>query len=142
MEQISHHPMLGVSASQAYAELADLRQGEGIVDFVNAYIWYGMIAGVGGIFLLLCSFYAPAIKLLEIRKRLSAVPELIPIGALVFSVVLFTSVTAFTSGFGSMSYFIFYVILAIGSALASRPRGPVTTPQRETTPELAASVGA
>jgi hypothetical protein len=138
MEQIGHHPVLGVSSSQAYTELADLRQGEGIVDFVNAYIYYGMIAGVGGILILLSSFYAPAIKMLEIRKRISAVPGLIPIGALVFSVVLFTSVSAFTSGFGSMSYFIFYVVLAVGSALNSRPRSLVSQPQNKTTPEFAA----
>lgn len=140
-EQIAKHPLLGVSPVQTYAELADLRQGEGIVDFVNAYVWYGMVAGVGGILLMLSAFYGTAIKMLEIRNRLKKVPGAFSAGGLVFCVVLFTSVSAFTTGFSNKSYFTFFVVLALGSALSpfSRTRVPTAPAKQETAPDLVAT---
>jgi hypothetical protein len=119
-QEIAKHPLLGVSPEQATVALADIRQGEGIVDFVNSYIYYGLIAGVGGIVMMLIGFFGTAARMLSLRGRLRKVPGLMPIGGLVFSVALLTSVTAFTSGFGGRGSMIFYVLLAISSALGTR----------------------
>lgn len=120
-EEIAKHPYSGVSVSQAYTDMADLKQGEGIIDFVNGYVFYGLVAGVGGILVLLFCFFGTAARMLMVRARLRKDAALTSIGGLVFSAALCTSVTAFTSGFGGKTSVLFYVLLAVGAALGSRP---------------------
>jgi hypothetical protein len=127
-EQILKHPWTGVSVTQTYRELDDLRQGEGIVDFVNAYMFYGMVAGVWGILLMLLCFFGVAANMMWIRRRLRRLPGGIPTAALVFGTALFTIFVAFTSGYGGKNSIFFYVILAIGSALNARPRRAPSRP--------------
>ncbi|PZU10697.1 O-antigen ligase [Sphingomonas sp.] len=129
MEEIRKHPWTGTSSAEAKIALADIRQGEGIIDFVNAYVFYGLTAGIGGIIIMIVCFFGTALRMLAIRKRLQKTPGLVQVGAVVFAVSLFTAVTAFTSGFGGKGSMIFYIVMAISSALGTRRAAVARPPQ-------------
>lgn len=56
LEEFLKNPLTGYSTSELSFRLADLRQGEGIIDFVNAYIWIMLISGIGGIIIFVNSY--------------------------------------------------------------------------------------
>lgn len=45
MEEFRRSPVWGYSLKDLSVRLADLRQGEGIIDFVNTYLWIMLISG-------------------------------------------------------------------------------------------------
>ncbi|WP_022681747.1 O-antigen ligase family protein [Sphingobium bisphenolivorans] len=49
MEEFWDSPWVGFPVPTLHLRLADLRQGEGIIDFVNAYIWIMLIGGAIGL---------------------------------------------------------------------------------------------
>lgn len=53
LEEIRKNPVLGVNREVLETSMADLRQGEHIIDFVNMYIYVGLLSGVFGFFLFL-----------------------------------------------------------------------------------------
>jgi hypothetical protein len=118
-EEIKKHPVLGVSPVEAYSSLADLRQGEGIVDFVNAYIYYGLTAGIGGMIGLLLGFVLLPLKLTNVRRRIGRLPLGREIAAAIFAICIYYAIAAGTSGFGGRAAMIFYMFLAAGSALTA-----------------------
>lgn len=138
-EEIKKHPVLGVSPIEAYSSLADLRQGEGIVDFVNAYIYYGLTAGIGGMIALLLGFLLLPLRLTSVRRRIGRLPLGRQIGAAIFAICIYYAVAAGTSGFGGRAGMIFYMFLAAGSALAAMrpPRSAALTTVPETAPSAA-----
>ncbi|WP_395334437.1 O-antigen ligase family protein [Novosphingobium sp. BL-8H] len=62
MEQIRLRPFTGYSMPQLDVVMADMRQGEGIVDYVNSFIWVALVSGIGGLALFCGSFMAPMIQ--------------------------------------------------------------------------------
>jgi len=51
MKEFWHSPLFGFSNPELLWRLKDLRQGEGIIDFVNTYIWILLISGAIGFFI-------------------------------------------------------------------------------------------
>src|SRR5690242_14959810 len=47
MQMIEAHPLFG--DQNAYSKLQDLRQGEGIIDFVNTYAYVAVFYGLAGL---------------------------------------------------------------------------------------------
>jgi hypothetical protein len=125
-EEIKKHPWFGIDPPQVMVALADLRQGEGIIDFVNAYIWYGMTAGIPGMILLFLGFMLMPVRLTMSRKRLGSMIYAREMGASIFAISLFYGLTAGTSGFGGRTTMIVYLLLAAGAALCAMraPRIP------------------
>ncbi|QJU56440.1 hypothetical protein HL653_00365 [Sphingomonas sp. AP4-R1] len=121
-EEIRKHPISGVNPGQAVLSLSDLKQGEGIVDFVNAYIWYGLTTGIIGMIAFLMGFLLPAIKMVGIRHRLNRIAYGREAGAVVAAVSIYYAVAAGTAGFGGRAVMIYFSILAVGAALSgARP---------------------
>lgn len=87
MEQIRGHPLFGQTPEQLVDNLPDLRQGEHIVDFVNAHLFVAMTAGVP-LFALWAGVWAmPVIEGWQRRRgahaHLAAVPTAIIVPAMV-----------------------------------------------------------
>jgi O-antigen ligase len=118
-EEIRKHPWIGIDPPKVIVALADLRQGEGFIDFVNAYIWYGMTAGVPGMILLFLGFMLMPVRLTVIRRRLGSMIYAREMGASIFAISLFYGLSAGTSGFGGRTAMIVYLYLAAGAALCA-----------------------
>jgi O-antigen ligase len=102
LEEIRKHPLAGISPNKISIVLADLRQGDGVIDIVNGYIYYALTAGVLGAVALLLCFLLPVSRIMKLRKRMSWDPQLLRIGALTFSLGIMTMLTCGTSGFGAI----------------------------------------
>jgi O-antigen ligase len=63
IEEVLEAPLLGRPLATVYGNLRDLTQGEGIVDFVNTYLFYALTTGLVGLFVLLTCFVIPAVRL-------------------------------------------------------------------------------
>lgn len=48
LEEIRKNPLLGVNREALEVSMADIRQGEHIIDFVNMYIYVGLLSGIIG----------------------------------------------------------------------------------------------
>jgi len=127
LEEIRKHPLAGISPNKLNIVLADLRQGEGIIDFVNGYIYYGLTAGVLGAAALLLCFLLPVSRVMTLRRKMSWDPQLLKMGALTFSLGIMTMLSCGTAGFGGRTAIIFFILSSTGliAGAIRRPRpGP------------------
>lgn len=116
MQIIEQHPLFG--DQNAYTEMSDLRQGEGIIDFVNTYAYVAVFYGLAG---LSCFAGFILIALMRAYRTMKAVrddPELAHMGsslvaAIVGTVIMIAS-CSFIYGYGQM----FYVLAGLGAAYA------------------------
>ena len=143
-EEIAKHPFFGVTMNEAHLALSDMRQGEGIVDFLNSYVLYGMTAGVPGILALAGCFLVMMSGMASRRRAYASDPQLLRFGGFVFATIGATIVIAWVSGLALRGGGFTAVIMAIfaamctqkaqaprqasGSSPASRDRRPARSP--------------
>ena len=70
MEEFWKSPIFGDSFTNVVARMQDMIQGEGIVDFVNSYLYFALFAGGIGLLLFCLSFLIPIGRLAAIRTQL------------------------------------------------------------------------
>jgi hypothetical protein len=117
MEEIRKHPLVGVPLQRALNNLEDIRQGQHIIDLVNAYISYGLTLGYAGMIGLVLMFISLCTSMLIARRKLSVSADMLDSAAFVFSVSAFMiGVVAFTT-FGGENSTYFYEVCALGSAI-------------------------
>ncbi len=68
VEEIRRYPLFGRTPVAVQAAMADLRQGEGIIDFVNTYIYIGLVTGIPGLIAFLYMFGQPLVSLWKARS--------------------------------------------------------------------------
>jgi hypothetical protein len=117
-EEFWKHPAIGIDASTVIKNMHDLVQGEGIVDFVNGYLFYALTCGIGGILALLGAFLGPSFAMLKSRRAMALHPfTLNRYAAFVFAVgISYTITTAFT-GFGGRGAMYYGIVIAMGGIL-------------------------
>jgi len=99
LEEISKHPT-GQTPADLQISMHDLRQGEGIIDFVNTHLYVGLVAGVAGVALWFVVWLYPVIAAYRAKSsrngRRFKVPIEAPAAALVvcFVALSFTSMIA------------------------------------------------
>ena len=71
MEEFWKSPVIGDRMDRVTAHMEDMRQGEGIIDFVNSYLYFGLALGVIGVVLFCIVLYYPAARLYLQRARLN-----------------------------------------------------------------------
>jgi O-Antigen ligase len=121
MEEFWKSPVIGAQKDQVIKNMQDLVQGEGIVDFVNTYLYFALFAGVVGLALFCLTFAVPMWRLTTIRSRLS--PGSADRDVAGFCVALLGSATVMLV---SSSYMVrpgIYMMLASGVALSIRASG-------------------
>lgn len=70
IEEYKKHPFLGQSKADVDRRMEDLRQGEGIIDYVNSYLFSALLGGVAGLFVIISIFLVVPINIFEfLRKR-------------------------------------------------------------------------
>jgi len=117
LDMIRLHPYLG--DQDAYSKLQDLRQGVGVIDFVNTYadvaVFYGLI-GLG-LFIGL-----PLVGMFRdfrvVRKTRRSDPDLSQLGASLTACMVGTLVMIYTSSFIFGYAVLFYVLAGLGAGYA------------------------
>lgn len=114
MEMIEAHPFFG--DQNAYTKLSDLRQGQGIIDFVNTYAYVAVFYGLVGLF---CFAGFILIGLLRVYRTIKAVRhdvELAHLGSSLAASILGTLIMlascSFIYGYSQM----FYLLAGLGAA--------------------------
>lgn len=59
IEEILRHPLTGQTPRQLQFTMSDLRQGEGIIDLVNAHLNAGLVGGIAGLLVWLGAWIVP-----------------------------------------------------------------------------------
>jgi hypothetical protein len=70
LQEFWKSPIFGDSKLNIMARMQDLVQGEGIIDFVNSYLYFALFAGAVGLVLFCAAFLVPIGRLAYIRRML------------------------------------------------------------------------
>lgn len=68
LEEFGRNPLLGLPMSEVELRLPDLIQGEGIIDFVNTYIWIMLVSGIVGLFVFVGAFLYFLTKIVHVGR--------------------------------------------------------------------------
>ncbi|VXC98747.1 O-antigen ligase family protein [Sphingomonas sp. AX6] len=128
LEEFRDSPVFGFALRDITERLSDLRQGEGIVDFVNAYLWVLLISGIAG-FTLFVSCYGLFIGQALGQRRWSARSNermdaaCFALGGLAMA----ASMLVFTAFNARPAVFVFALFGTVAALVAIRDRNPVIT---------------
>lgn len=137
LEEFWKHPIAGMPLADVKVALSDLEQGEHIIDFVNAYVYFGLTSGLFGVIAFVMMFLLAMVGAWRSRGS-SPLPDQAPamqLASTCFAVSAFSMVTAFTSGFGGSPLVFYFGLLAGTAALpAMRQARPTRAPARPARP--------
>lgn len=117
LEEFANRPILGHSMQELQPRLPDLVQGEGIIDFVNAYIWIMLIGGLVGLVLFLGPFVLFLIGIHRSGRFRGPKKRDVEAGVFVFGTLLMIMEMLFFTSFG-MTRPAFYQFALFGFAAA------------------------
>lgn len=113
-------PLLGHSMPQLNILLEELRQGEGIIDFVNTYLWIALIAGSLGLMIFIGNFLDPLMALWKRRRGLHRTPGEAP-AVFAFGVLVMLGEMLFFTSFGGRPAFLTLGLFGLGAAILGQP---------------------
>lgn len=117
-EEFWKHPIFGDTPANVKARMSDLTQGEGIVDFVNAYLYTALISGFAGLAILIGALLWQLALLWSSRSAAERYPE--AGAALAFSFAAVLAVATMISGIYLSSTTLLDLGLVVGIASAAR----------------------
>lgn len=128
VEEIRERPVLGASRDEVVRQMRDMIQGEGQVDFVNTYIFIGLISGLVGLTVFGVATLAQAIMAWKTRERWRRWPAHraasgFGLAALV-AVLSMLTVTSLIGSTGAMLSVTFALISAWSGLVEPRTRQP------------------
>ncbi len=117
LEEFANRPVLGHSMKELEPKLPDLVQGEGIIDFVNTYIWVMLVAGLVGLIIFVAPFAYFLGSIIRFGRLRGAKRRDVEAGVFVFGVLLMFMEMLFFTSFG-MTRPAFYQFALFGFAAA------------------------
>jgi hypothetical protein len=124
---ILEHPILGQASPTEHPAMAELIQGEGIVDLVNHYIAIGLHYGIPGLVLFLYALTASLNQLYYCLR--SAEGEMLQIGVLGFTSLLVLAINIFTASAFAWTWLWLFILMAITSNIVARARAESESPR-------------
>ena len=125
-ELIQEHPFFGDRL--ALLKMEDLRQGQGIIDVVNAYAGIALFYGLVGLFLLIAFVLTGLAQAFRTVKETTASdPDFALLGTSVFACTVGTLLMLFDSGLTLGYEKMFYVLTGLSAAYAHLHRASVRT---------------
>lgn len=122
MQEFRHSPLTGYSTPEILARLSDLRQGEGIVDFVNTYVYFALIGGIVGLGIFIGTFLAYLLGLWRRRAMWRTAIELDGAAFLFGAIAMPLEMLFFTSLGGRVQIFLFVFFGLATAVIASHMR--------------------
>lgn len=108
LEELRKSPIVGERQAVVYRNLKDLTQGQGIVDFVNTYLYMALMTGLIGATFFLFALVKPAVTVWRLRSRIGRSATDLRLAGFVFAVlVALIEMLAFTSFGGRVAILIF-----------------------------------
>lgn len=124
MEEVWKYPWFGDSFAGVLTRLSDLRQGEGIVDIVNSYLYFALTSGFVGAAVFVLAITMPALRLWTLRGRLRADRGAADVASFCFAVLGASFVMfAFTS-FQERTALLELLFLGVAGTLSVFARNP------------------
>lgn len=124
IEEFRDSPITGHSWPEIQIRMEDMRQGEGIIDFVNSYVFVALISGAIGLAIFVGAFIGVG-GLLWLRRptlrRVAAADG--PVTFVFAALVSAMAMLAFTS-FGGRSAVFLFLFLAFAAAIHGHRRPP------------------
>lgn len=117
LEEFANRPILGHSMIELQPRIPDLVQGEGIIDFVNTYIWIMLIAGVVGLAIFVAPFVHFLSSIFRFARFRGEKKRDVEAGVFVFGALLMFMEMLFFTSFG-MTRPAFYQFALFGFAAA------------------------
>lgn len=117
MEEFWRSPISGYSMPRLADVLSDLRQGEGIIDFVNTYIWIMLISGAAGLGIFLGTFLFFLGRLMRLRKPVPELPGSVIAATFAFAGLVMPLEMLFFTSFGGRPAFFVFALFGFAAAL-------------------------
>jgi O-antigen ligase len=115
LDLIRENPVWG--NSDAYVKLHDLRQGEGIIDFVNTYAEVAVFYGIVGLSLILSFMLWGLVRSWWVSRALRRIdPDLAAMGAAIVACILGNFLMLYTSSFVLAYEKLYFVLAGLASA--------------------------
>jgi len=115
LDLIRENPIWG--NSDAYIRLHDLRQGEGIIDFVNSYAEVAVFYGVVGLFFFLSFMLFGLVRSWWIARALRPIdPDLAAMGIAIVACITGSFLMLYTSSFVMAYEKLYFVLAGLASA--------------------------
>lgn len=116
MEEYWKSPLIGYSQPEVLSRLADMRQGEGIIDFVNTYLFFALVSGATGVVCFIAAFVFYIRGMLRFRGALGRADRSLAVPAfLVAGLVMPMEMLVFTS-FGGRCEVMVFVLFGLAAA--------------------------
>jgi O-antigen ligase len=116
MEEYWKSPLIGYSQPEVLSRLADMRQGEGIIDFVNTYLFFALVSGAIGVICFIAAFVFYIRGMLRFRGALGRADRSLAVPAfLVAGLVMPMEMLVFTS-FGGRCEVMVFVLFGLAAA--------------------------
>lgn len=133
IEELADSPVIGFSRTALEIRLDDMRQGEGIIDYVNTYLWFALVAGVIGLAVFVWNLLVPLAYLWRLRRAgivsVTAVPA-----AFVFGSLAALSATLFFTFFATRMAYLTIGFMGFAAAIRAVSRrsaaASIEPPQR------------
>ena len=122
MEEFAKSPLTGDTFPNILSRMQDLRQGEGIVDFVNTYLWVALLSGVLGLLLFLAAFGTRLFHLWTLRPRLRKAGFGPGAAAFVFASLCAPVVMLIFTSFGARIPMLVFATFGLSTALLTAVR--------------------
>jgi hypothetical protein len=135
-EEFLHRPFFGYPMSELENRLSDMVQGEGIIDFVNAYIWVMLIAGVVGLFIFVGAFLYFLINSFRFGQFRGTARRNVEAGVFIFCTLLMLLEMFFFTSFWSRPASYLFALLGFAAAFIRLQRGALV--QTQTAPQKSA----
>jgi hypothetical protein len=110
LQELKESPVIGFSRPEVDLRMQELRQGEGIVDYVNTYLYVALISGAVGLSIFLACLFFPLRRYWSRPVKSSSAPQADDLAAFAFASLL-ASIAMIT--FTSLNQFAFIHILAV-----------------------------
>ncbi|WP_337192503.1 O-antigen ligase family protein [Novosphingobium silvae] len=120
-EEFWKSPIIGYSSAQLESRLNDMRQGEGIIDYVNSYLWFGLVAGLPGLLVFVANLFSPLAMLWSRRWTLVEIDAYAP-AAFVFGCVAMLGMTLVFTSFGLRPSLLAFGFFGFAAALRAACR--------------------
>ena len=143
VEEVKKYPLLGRPLNQVYFALRDLIQGEGIVDFVNVYLYVALVSGLIGLIVFVSVIVSPMVPLWGLRSNRLVAPRDQQQMAFVFSGLSAMMVMFTVTSLGGRATALLSVMMALSAVIMNYRRVLVRqagrVPVRDTAPAGQAS---
>lgn len=131
LEELRHSPLIGFPYPELLVRLDDLRQGEGIVDFVNTHLFIALLSGVLGLLIFNGTFLFYIVHVWRERQRARRAGDASAhAAAFVFAALVTPVQMLFFTSLGERVQVFMFVFFAFAGIIGRRAfAAPVPTPQ-------------